>query len=50
MLIVNLILVEAYFMVSENSINSKAETVFKTEDRTYFYARYEKFLAMKEHF
>lgn len=37
MLIVNLILVEAYFMVSENSINSKAETVFyKTEDRTYF--------------
>lgn len=37
MLIVNLIVVEAYFMVSENSINSKAETVFyKTEDHAYF--------------
>lgn len=37
MLIVNLIVVEAYFMVSDNSLNSKAETVFcKTEDRMYF--------------
>ena len=37
MSIVNLIVVEAYFMISDNSLNSKAETVFcKTEDHMYF--------------